>query len=102
MKERDTYKSHSTIKRLTKNSSVWTGESANMIADPAFFGKPIHLLKLDGGGPRFDRLHEGFIDRRAARWFTGSLQTWTYPPIREAARAADVIVRRVLERQPNR
>lgn len=79
-----------------------TCESANMIADPAFFAKPVYLLKLDGGSPRFDKLHQGFIGQGAARWFTGGLQTWTYPPIREAARAADEIVRRVLERQPRR
>lgn len=77
-----------------------TAESANMIADPAFFGKPVYLLKLDGGSPRFDRLHQGFIGKGAARWFTGGLQTWSYDPIREAARAADEIVRRVLERRP--
>jgi mitochondrial fission protein ELM1 len=76
-----------------------TCESANMIADPAFFGKPVYLMKLDGGSPRFDKLHQGFIGQGAARWFTGALQTWTYDPIREAARAADEIVRRVLERR---
>ena len=75
-----------------------TCESANMIADPAFFGKPVHLLKLDGGSPRFDKLHKSFIDRRAATWFTGSLTGWTYTPVREAARAADEIVRQVLKR----
>lgn len=79
-----------------------TCESANMIADPACFGKPVHLLKLDGGSPRFDKLHEGFIARNAARWFTGSLTGWTYAPVREAARAADEIVRRVLQRHPIR
>jgi mitochondrial fission protein ELM1 len=84
------------------NLALVTCESANMIADPAFFGKPTYLLKLDGGSPRFDKLHQGFIGQGAARWFTGSLQTWTYDPIREAARAADEIVRRVLERRPNR
>jgi uncharacterized protein len=77
-----------------------TCESANMIADPAFFGKPVHLLKLDGGSPRFDKLHQGFIDRRAAAWFTGGLTGWTYTPLREAARAADEIVRQVLRRHP--
>jgi mitochondrial fission protein ELM1 len=79
-----------------------TCESANMISDPAFFGKPVHLLKLDGGSPRFDKLHNGFIARNAARWFTGALTSWTYSPVREAARAADEIVRQVLKRQPNR
>jgi mitochondrial fission protein ELM1 len=77
-----------------------TCESANMIADPAFFGKPVHLLKLDGGSPRFDKLHQGFIARNAARWFTGALTSWTYSPVREAARAADEIVRLVLQRHP--
>ncbi len=84
----------------TCDLALVTCESANMIADPAFFGKPVYLLKLDGGSPRFDRLHQGFIGQGAARWFTGGLQTWSYPAIREAARAADEIVRRVLERQP--
>jgi len=78
-----------------------TCESANMIADPAFFGKPVYLLKLDGGSPRFDKLHQGFIAQGAARWFTGSLQTWNYDPIREAARAAEEIVKRVLKLHPH-
>jgi len=82
------------------DAAMVTCESANMIADPAFFGKPVHLLKLDGGSPRFDKLHQGFIDRRAAKWFTGSLPSWTYTPLREAARAADEIVRQMLKRHP--
>jgi uncharacterized protein len=77
-----------------------TAESANLIADPAFFAKPIYLLKLDGGSPRFDRLHQGFIGRGAAQWFTGGLQTWAYEPIREAGRAADEIVRLMLLKRP--
>lgn len=77
-----------------------TEDSANLIADPAFFGKPIHLLRLIGQSERFDRLHEGFINRRAARWFNGELTTWTYAPIREAGRAADEIVKMLLERHP--
>lgn len=79
-----------------------TEDSANMLADPAFFGKPIHILKLEGASPRFDRLHQGFIAAGAARWFDGGLQTWSYQPIREAARAADEIVRLLLQRHPNR
>lgn len=77
-----------------------TCESANLIADPAFFGKPVYLIRLEGGSPRFDRLHEGFIARGAARWFTGAVQTWAYEPIREAGRAADEIIRRLLEQRP--
>lgn len=79
-----------------------TEDSANMLADPAFFGKPIHILKLEGSSPRFDRLHQGFIAQGAARWFAGEIQTWSYQPVREAARAADEIVRLLLQRHPNR
>ena len=77
-----------------------TCDSANLITDPAFFAKPIYLLKLDGGSERFDRLYQGFIDKGAARWFEGEFSQWTYPPIREAARAADEIVKMLLERHP--
>jgi mitochondrial fission protein ELM1 len=77
-----------------------TADSANLIADPAFFAKPVHILKLEGGSDRFDRLHQGFIDRGAARWFDGQAGQWTYEPIREAGRAADEILHRLLERHP--
>jgi uncharacterized protein len=79
-----------------------TEDSANLIADPAFFGKPVHILRLTGQSERFDRLHQGFIDRGAARWFEGSLDTWSYAPIREAARAADEIVKQLLPRHPQK
>jgi hypothetical protein len=36
------------------------------------------------------------------RWFLGDLNQWSYPPIREAARAADEIVKMLLERHPKR
>ena len=84
------------------DAALVTEDSANMLADPAFFAKPINILKLEGSSPRFDRLHQGFIAAGAARWFDGSLQTWSYQPIREAARAADEIVRMLLQRHPNR
>jgi mitochondrial fission protein ELM1 len=78
-----------------------TEDSANMLADPAFFAKPIHIMKLEGASPRFDRLHEGFVRQGAARWFSGGVESWVYPALREAARAADEIVRLMHARHPN-
>jgi uncharacterized protein len=72
-----------------------TEDSTNMMTDAAFFGLPLHLVKLEGGDARFDRLHAGFIDAGAARWFNGSLESWTYPPIRDAHIAAEVILDRL-------
>jgi mitochondrial fission protein ELM1 len=71
-----------------------TEDSTNMMTDAAFFGLPIHLLRLAGGDARFDRLHEAFIAAGCARWFDGDLTPWTYPPIRDA----DVVARAILAR----
>jgi hypothetical protein len=38
--------------------------------------------------------------RGAARRFTGTLDQWTYEPLREADRVADLIVAKLLERHP--
>ncbi|MBI1340137.1 hypothetical protein GC169_08015 [bacterium] len=81
------------------DAALVTEDSANLIADAAFFARPIHLLKLEGGSRRFDRLHQGFISRGAARWFIGDIARWTYTPVREAARAADEILARMKTRR---
>jgi uncharacterized protein len=70
-----------------------TEDSTNMMTDAAFFGLPIHLLRLEGGDARFDRLHAGFLERGAARWFDGRLESWTYPPVRDAMAVAQAIAR---------
>jgi uncharacterized protein len=65
------------------DAAIVTEDSTNMLTDAAFFGRPIHLYKLDGGDARFDRLHRAFIDQGAARWFSGSIDFWTYTDFRE-------------------
>ena len=40
------------------------------------------------------------IGHGAARWFDGTLETWTYTPLREADRVAEAIVDKLLERYP--
>lgn len=84
------------------DAALVTEDSANMIGDPAYFGKPVHLIRLEGRSDKFDRLHEGFIGRGAARWFNGEIGVWTYPPIREADRAAIEILHRMNSRSPTR
>src|SRR5690606_41928121 len=77
-----------------------TGDGGTRAADPGGLGKAGHWLRRIGQSERSARLDEGFITRRAARWFNGELPTWTYAPIREAGRAADEIVKMLLERRP--
>jgi hypothetical protein len=66
----------------TSDAAIVTEDSTNMLTDAAFFGLPIHLYKLEGGDQRFDRLHGAFISHGAARWFTGTIERWTYPDLR--------------------
>ena len=82
------------------DAALVTEDSANMLVDPAYFGKPTHLIRLEGSSPRFDRLHDGFIKRGAVKWFDGKISLWTYEPVREVERAADEVVRLLLERHP--
>lgn len=80
--------------------AIVTEDSANMLSDAAYHGLPIHMARLTGKSVKFDRLHEALIARRAARWFTGELETWNYEPLREADRVADAIIAKLLERHP--
>jgi uncharacterized protein len=72
-----------------------TEDSTNMITDAAFFGLPVHLVRLEGGDARFNRLHSNMIDAGIARWFSGDVMDWSYEPIRDAQNVAQVILERV-------
>lgn len=65
-----------------------TEESANMLTDAAFTGKPIIPLKLEGGAPKWRRFHE---DLAAHGVFSGS----PYAPLRETDRVAAEILARL-------
>lgn len=50
-----------------------TEDSANMLADAAFFGLPINILKLEGSAHKFDILHESFVSSGMAKYFKGEI-----------------------------
>ncbi len=85
---------------IYSDAAIVTEDSANMLSDAAWHGLPVHIARLDGSSPKFDRLHQSLINRGCARWFEGTLDQWSYEPLREADRVADEIVRRLLARHP--
>ena len=85
---------------LHSQAAIVTEDSANMLCDAAWHGLPVHMAKLEGHAPKFDRLHQSLIDRGCARWFKSDLENWSYEPLREAERVADIIVEKLLERFP--
>jgi len=71
-----------------------TEDSANMAAEAASTGKPVHVLPMVPLKPagKFDRLHADLEARGAARPFDGTLSTWTYEPLAETDRAARAVL----------
>lgn len=74
---------------------VVTEDSASMVSEAATTGKPISILRLAGGSPKFSRFHATMAERGATREFAGRLDDWRYTPIDETARAA-AMVRQVM------
>lgn len=74
-----------------------TEDSANMAAEAASTGKPVHILPmipLKAAG-KFARLHADLRERGAARPFDGTLDGWTYEPLNETERAARMVLERL-------
>lgn len=74
-----------------------TEDSANMAAEAASTGAPVHILPMIPLKPadKFARLHADLRARGAARPFDGSLDAWTYAPLAETDRAAGVLLERL-------
>ncbi|MGZ9098215.1 MAG: mitochondrial fission ELM1 family protein [Brevundimonas sp.] len=74
-----------------------TEDSANMAAEAASTGKPVHILPMIArtAGDKFARLHADLRQRGAARPFDGSLEAWTYAPLAETDRAARAVLDRM-------
>ncbi len=72
-----------------------TEESANMLTDAAFTGKPVHLLPLKGGAPKWVRLHEALERHGVLRPRASYTDEWDYEPLRETDRAAAEILGRM-------
>jgi uncharacterized protein len=85
---------------MFSQAAIVTEDSANMLSEAAWHGLPVHIAPLEGKSAKFTQLHESFIAHGIARRFTGTLDQWTYKPLREADRVADLIVQKLLQRHP--
>ena len=74
-----------------------TEDSANMAAEAASTGKPVHILPMIPLKPadKFARLYADLRQRGAARPFAGALEIWTYEPLAETDRAARAVLDRM-------
>lgn len=70
---------------------IVTADSVSMISEAATSGKPIHLIDLPGGSPKFERFYDALRERGAVRTFSLPLAEWTYEPLYETKRIAEII-----------
>jgi uncharacterized protein len=77
---------------------VVTADSVSMVSEAAASGKPVYVVDLDGGSAKFGRFHGAMREAGITRPFTGTIETWRYPPPDDTARAAHEIRQR-LERR---
>jgi hypothetical protein len=79
-----------------------TEDSTNMAVEAAATGAPVHVLGLEGGSPKFARLHDELRRHGAALPFMGRLEHWNYAPLRETDRAAAAVLERLQPVRANR
>jgi uncharacterized protein len=72
-----------------------TADSISMITEASATGKPVHVIPLEGGSPKFDAFHAAMREAGVTRPFTGELAEWSYPP-RDDTAAAGMRIRELL------
>jgi mitochondrial fission protein ELM1 len=70
---------------------IVTSDSVNMVTEACATGKPVHIFDLDGGSAKFRRFHAALREHGMTRPFTGTLESWSYTPPDDMARAAAAV-----------
>ena len=68
-----------------------TADSASMLSEACTTGKPVYMIKLEGGAARIAKLHENLIGHGALRIFDGALEHWNYAPLGDSEKIADAV-----------
>ena len=75
-----------------------TADSVSMISEAAATGKPVHILALHGGSPKFARFHNAMQLAGITRPFSGRIEAWSYPIPDDTARAGAALRGLVIQR----
>ncbi len=79
---------------------VVTSDSVSMVSEACATGKPVHVFSIGGGGyKKLSEFHRTLQNHGVTRPFSGTIEQWSYEPIRETERIAK-IVREHLNRAP--
>jgi mitochondrial fission protein ELM1 len=83
-----------------------TADSVSMVSEAAATGKPVHVVELAsnrwGGDAKFVRFHAMMREAGITRPFAGRIESWSYPPRDDTARAGALLRDQVLVRLEQR
>jgi hypothetical protein len=77
---------------------IVTADSVSMVSEAAATGKPVYVVPLEGGSKKFARFHQAMEGAGITRPFRGEIETWSYAPPDDVARAAATIRDRLARR----
>jgi mitochondrial fission protein ELM1 len=78
---------------------VVTCDSVNMISETCSTGKPVYVIKLAGHSDKFESFYKSLIETGRIRFFQGVLDHWSYEPLSEISRVAELIHKRFMEKK---
>lgn len=73
---------------------ITTCDSHNMVGEATTTGRPVYVIELPGGSPKFRRFLDALYVNGVARQFDGSLATWSYAPLNATEEIATAIAER--------
>ena len=77
-----------------------TADSVSMVSEAAATGKPVHIIELAnnrwGGDAKFARFHAMMREAGITRPFGGRIESWSYSPPDDTARAGTLLRQQVL------
>jgi mitochondrial fission protein ELM1 len=83
-----------------------TADSVSMVSEAAATGKPVHIIELAnnrwGGDAKFGRFHAMMREAGITRPFAGHIESWSYSPPDDTARAGRLLRDAVLARLEQR
>jgi hypothetical protein len=72
-----------------------SADSTSMISEAASTGKPVYMIRLEGGTKRITAMHDRLRSKGIIRDFRGELETYEYEPLHDAQNIATEIKRRM-------
>lgn len=72
-------------------ATIVTCDSHNMVGEATMTGRPVYVVELEGGSPKFRRFIDALYVNGVARQFDGLLETWSYAPLNATQEIATAI-----------